>query len=853
MADDFGLRIGVEGEKQFKDALRDINQSFKVLGSEMTLVTSQFDKNDRSVQALTARNEVLNKEIDGQRQKIETLRAALQNSSESFGENDRRTQNWQIQLNKAQAELNGMERELGNNEKALEAVGREENQAADGADRLGTEVKNAANQADDAGNRFEALGGVLKGVGVAMGAVFVAVGAATVAAGKALTDMTVGASKYADNILTLSSVTGISTDSLQAYSYAAELVDVSLETMTSSMSRNVRAMSSARDGTGAAAQAYRTLGISVTDTNGSLRDSEAVYWEAIDALGNIANETERDALAMQLFGKSARDLNPLIAQGSAGIAELTAEAQSMGAVMSGDALAALGQFDDTMQRLKSGSEAAKNALGMVLLPQLTQLGTSGVDLLGNFTRGLNEANGDWDKISEVIGNTVGDIVGLIMEQLPQIIQISLDIVSSIGGAIMESIPILVDAASQITMTLLDGVISAIPGLTEGALQLVLALVSGIVQSLPALVNAAAMMISTLVTGIGQALPRIIPAAVSAVARLVQGLVQNLPMLLDVALQLIVGLAQGLLSAIPELVAALPAIITAITDFVIGSIPQIINAGIQLLVSLVQALPEIITAIVAAIPQIINGITTAVIGSIPLIIDAGIKLLVALIQALPEIIATIVTALPQIITAIVGALIGNIDRIIFAGVQLFVALIQNLPTIIIEIVKAVPQIVAGLVNAFGAMTYRMVEAGANLIRGLWNGIMSVKDWILGRIKGFCNDIVKGIEGFFGIKSPSAVFAGIGVNMAQGLGVGFAQTMSDVRAQMERSIPTTFDTNIQSTITTDLINGMMGGLSSALGSTSGQNIVLQVNLDGKTIAQTIFDPLRDVSRQRGVSLG
>ena len=110
MADDFGLKIGLEGEKEFKKALSEINQSFKVLGSEMKVVTSQFDKNDNSVQALTARNQVLNKEIEAQKQKIETLRSALANASESFGENDRRTQQWQIQLNNATAALNDMER-----------------------------------------------------------------------------------------------------------------------------------------------------------------------------------------------------------------------------------------------------------------------------------------------------------------------------------------------------------------------------------------------------------------------------------------------------------------------------------------------------------------------------------------------------------------------------------------------------------------------------------------------------------------------------------------------------------------------------------------------------------------------
>ena len=112
MADNFGLKIGIEGEKEFKNAIREINQSFKVLGSEMNLVASQFDKQDQSVEAITARNRVLNKEIDAQKEKISTLEKALANAASSFGETDKRTQSWQIQLNNAKAELNKMEREL---------------------------------------------------------------------------------------------------------------------------------------------------------------------------------------------------------------------------------------------------------------------------------------------------------------------------------------------------------------------------------------------------------------------------------------------------------------------------------------------------------------------------------------------------------------------------------------------------------------------------------------------------------------------------------------------------------------------------------------------------------------------
>ena len=137
MADNFGLKIGVEGEKEFKKALSDINNSMKVLGSEMKLVDSTFDKQDKSVQALTARNEVLNKNIEAQKQKIDTLRSALENASSSFGENDRRTQAWQIQLNNAEAALNGMERELKQNNDALDKTADEFDDAEKEADQFG--------------------------------------------------------------------------------------------------------------------------------------------------------------------------------------------------------------------------------------------------------------------------------------------------------------------------------------------------------------------------------------------------------------------------------------------------------------------------------------------------------------------------------------------------------------------------------------------------------------------------------------------------------------------------------------------------------------------------------------------
>jgi chromosome segregation ATPase len=415
MADNFGLKIGLEGEKEFKSALRDINDSFKVLGSEMKLVESQFDKNDKSVEALTARNEVLEKSIEAQKEKIETLKGALNNASSSFGEADKRTQSWQVKLNEAEAELNKMERELQNNNKELDTASNEFKDAEKSADKFGDEVEDAGNQSDDSSKKFEALGSVVKGVAAGMAAAMAAVGAAIVSVGKKLVECTKEGAVYADSVLTESQVTGIATDKLQEYMYAAELVDVSVDTLTKSMAKQIKSMKSAQDGSKTMVEAYEKLGVEVMNADGTLRDSDTVYWEIIEALGNLENETERDALAMTILGKSAQELNPLIEAGAEKMEELGKQAHDAGYVVSDEMLNAYGALDDQLQLLNNGSTALKNALGSVLLPIMTDLASEGVSLLGEFTKGVQDANGDISKIADVIGEILPKALNIVMK------------------------------------------------------------------------------------------------------------------------------------------------------------------------------------------------------------------------------------------------------------------------------------------------------------------------------------------------------------------------------------------------------------------------------------------------------
>lgn len=163
MAYDIGPKIGIEGEKAFRQAINDINTNMRTLKTEMQAVSSQFDKNEKSQESYTAKNEVLNKQIEEQKKKLEELTKGLQMSADKYGENDKVTQGWQQAVNKATAELNDMERELDGNTKAMDELG---------------------NETEKTGSRFEKFGGIMKGVAAGVGAVAVAAGAAAVKLGK---------------------------------------------------------------------------------------------------------------------------------------------------------------------------------------------------------------------------------------------------------------------------------------------------------------------------------------------------------------------------------------------------------------------------------------------------------------------------------------------------------------------------------------------------------------------------------------------------------------------------------------------------------------------------------------------
>lgn len=398
-------RFTLSGEKEYKQAISEIGSGMNVLNSEMRKVQSAYAQNADSVEALSAKNDVLERKISTQTEKIEYLRAALQQSAEKYGEADKRTMQWQASLNNAEADLNNLNNQFDENKKKIEESGKEMGNLGDVVNGLTSKL--GIQLPDGMKSSMNAMGS-LDTQSLALAGGFAAVAAAIVKVEKAMISMTKESAAFADNIITLSMQTGQSTQQLQEFAYASELIDVSVDTLQGSLRKLTNNMQDTMNGTGNAKASFEALGVSVTNADGSMRSANDVFYETIDALGQVKNETERDAMSMDIFGRSAQDLNPLIIQGSKTLKAYADEAHNVGYVLDDEALSALGAVDDAYQRLQKTQEGVKNQLSAEFAPYLEEFYGDVTTMVRDGGKALKDS-GLVDAFGMLL-ETVGDIL-----------------------------------------------------------------------------------------------------------------------------------------------------------------------------------------------------------------------------------------------------------------------------------------------------------------------------------------------------------------------------------------------------------------------------------------------------------
>lgn len=483
-----GAAIQLDGEKKFREALKNIRSEQRLLTSEMKVAKTEFADNANSIDALESKHSILTKQITKQTEKMDLYTKAVEDSIEKQQKIADETEKYKNELSKAQNELDDMKKssnattdelekqekvvsdlekkvtlsnnayakaetatlkyktslntteaglnkfnnELDQNEKYLDEAKRSSDGYATSIDNVGRQTKQAAIEADTFGNSLKnnvSSAAVIGGI-VALGYALEKVASKTVELGKS-------AAFYADDMLTLATKTGISTDKLQAYNYMAELTDTSMETIQKTMVKNIKSMTDAQRGTTEYRDAYKRLNVEFEDANGNLKDSETVYWELIDALGEIGNQTERDSLSLTIFGKSAQDLNTLISQGADGVKKFTDEAAEMGAILDTKTLKSLVETSDSIERFSKSTDILKRKVGAELSDELTK----GIDKI---TDSLTESG---DQITELAEGGVE----LLTDSLVWFIDNSDVIIAGLAGI----------SGAMVTAKVVDGVVAGI--------------------------------------------------------------------------------------------------------------------------------------------------------------------------------------------------------------------------------------------------------------------------------------------------------------------------------------------------------------------------------------------------------
>lgn len=412
-----GITIEIGGDTtKLQTSLKGVDKQLRETQSTLRDVNKLLKLDPANTELLTQKQKNLESAISGTKERLEQLKAA------------------QSGVEKGTAEWDALQREIIATEQSLES--------------LEKEYKNfgsvAAQQIAVAGQKMEEIGGKVEAVGKAFAPISTAAGGALTSIG-ALAYKTVTA---ADDLNTLSKQTGISTDELQRMQYAADLVDVSVDDITAAL----RKMKPKLDKNN---ETFATLGVSVTNADGSLRDATDVFYDSLKALSGISNETERDKIAMELFGKSADSLAGIIDDGGAALKEYGDEAERLGLVMSEDTLSALNEANDTIDRSKA-----------IVGGSLAQLGATAATVLAP---ALEKVAGVIDKVSEKLRNltpeqteTIMKILGIVAAIAP-LLTVGGKVISGIGK-IMTLAPKLitiVSAINPVTLAVVAGIAAVI--------------------------------------------------------------------------------------------------------------------------------------------------------------------------------------------------------------------------------------------------------------------------------------------------------------------------------------------------------------------------------------------------------
>lgn len=694
-----GITIEFRGETtKLSKALNKIKDETKGVDTSLKDVNKALKFNPGNVELLGQKQIELKRKIEQTKEKLEAFKEA-QRSLDASGVDKTSSEYMEVRRNIIQAESQAkyFNAELKKTEAAISPLG-----------KLGSQFQ-------DVGGKITAAGHALAPLSKLGAAVAGGLGALAVKAGRA-----------ADDLNTLSKTSGINTQQLQLYAASADLVDVSVEDMAKSQTKLKKNMLSASQGTGDAARAFDMLGVNVKGADGHLRNQDEVFQEVIQKLGTMSNETERDALAMQIFGKSATALNPMI-EDMGKTYKLVTDTMKKNKIkfVDQETLDQANAFNDQIDIMKFIATTAFQQIGSKLAAYLVPAIT---------------------KVQEVFSHFMGIISNLSGRTLA--------IITGIGGGFAVIAPTLLIVGGLVTKMGLafSGLSKIMPGLGAGlkgvfgflkanpiiliisaiaALALILSKTGLSVEELSGKING-------FITSVVGKLPGIVNGIVALLPRVLDAILKMLPVIIDAAVTLFTAIVNALPQIIPQLIQGFVTLINGLVSAMPTLIPILVNGAVTLFQAIVNALPQIIPLVIQGFTSLVTTLINAMPTLIPILIQGAITLFIEIVKAIPVVAQALIAALPLIIDAFKTGL-ANLLPAIWTGIK------NTMVSIFGSIVNAARDKLNAIKDTFVNIWNSIKQTTANVWEGIKNAIMTPINGAANLVKAAI-DKIKGLFNF-----------------------------------------------------------------------------------------------------------
>lgn len=672
-----GITVEFNGDTTKLDkALRQVRNEAKGLDKELSDINRALKFNPKNVELLKQKQEVLKQKVEQTTKSLKDLKDMQQQMNDQG-------------VDKNSEEYRRLQREIITTESKLKHFNGEL-----------AKVTAQTTKVYQLGEAFDAAGKKIEGVGRALAPVSRAAGVVT----GALAGVTYAAANMADDLNTLSKQTGISTHDLQMYAATADLVDVSVETMAKSHTKLKKSMLTASEG-GSTLTYFEQLGVAVTNADGSLRDSNDVFNDTIKALGAMENETERDAIAMAIFGKSANELNPIIEDGGRTYEKVSKMMAEYGLEpVSQEELDKANEFNDTIDTIKLLFTQAVQIIGTKIAGTLLPLMQKVVDKAAEIAQFIAGLSG------EIMAKVMG-ISGAVAALSPALIIIG-RITSGFGRMLMNimlianRIPLIGKALGFLKA---NPIILLIAGFTALAMAMQKAGLSS-----EDITNK----ITEIAGTIQQKMPEIVDTVVNVLVTIVQTIAEQAPVIMQAAIDLFMGLVDALPVIAPVLIEGIVQLIGAIVQALPGMAVSLIEAAVQIARSLWAAVQQVFSNVVSWFGQVFGQAWQAIKKKF----DGWGKfwgdLWEKIKKKFSDIGSSIGSAISDTVKSGINGVLSTIESVINGGISLLngaIDLINKIPGVNIGHIGqlSLPRLAKGGV-LYGAQTVIAGEAGPEAI-------------------------------------------------------------------------------------------------------------------------------------------